>query len=154
VLGRNDSTFIYLNLIAERSDVQLAANNTTKNITEGTTRVLLLDGEQTAIAGLISNDNQNVRRGVPFLKDLPWWFFGLRYLFGYESVSIKKRELIVLIAAKLVTPLGNRRNVRMDLQDYIDAQKREFNKVQSRGYQEGRTREAPARRPRTSQRNR
>ncbi len=133
VIGKRDSTFIHLNIMAERSDVQLAALNTTKNITEGSTQVLLLDGEQTAMAGLISDEKQNVRRGVPGLKDLPPWFFGLRYLFGYESQTHTKKELIILIGARLVPKLANRRVLKRDVQDTIDEQKRELKRVRPNG---------------------
>lgn len=132
VIGRRDSTFIHLNIVAERSDVQLAALNTTKNIIEGSTQALLLDGEQTAIAGLISDERQNVRRGIPGLKDLPPWFFGLRYLFGYQSVTHTKKELIILIGARLVPKLTNRRVLKRDVHDALDEQKREFKRAQPR----------------------
>lgn len=133
VVGRNDSTFIHLNINAERSDVTLASTNTSKNITEGSTQVLLLDGEETAMAGLISTSHQTVRRGIPFLKDLPPWFFGLRYVFGYESVLHNKRELVILLGARLVNPLPERRNARIDMQDYLEGQKRELKRLQRGG---------------------
>ena len=153
VVGRNDSIFIHMEVNAERSDVTLAATNTSKNITESSTKVLLLDGEETAIAGLISNSQQNVRRGIPFLKDLPPWFFGLRYVFGYESITHNKRELVVLLGARVVDPLLDRRNTRIDMQDYLDGQKREMRRLQ-RGSSSGSS-AGPARRPRsTSQKNR
>ncbi len=151
VIGKRDSAFIHLNIIAERSDVQLAALNTTKNIIEGSTQVLLLDGEQTALAGMISDERQNVRRGVPLLKDLPPWFFGLRYLFGYESASHTKKELIILIGARLVPKLMNRRVLKRDVQDTMDEQKREFKRVQPNGGSyEAAPRENSTRRPKTT----
>jgi len=154
VVGRNDSTFIHLNVNAERSDVTLASTNTSKNITESSTKVLLLDGEETAMAGLISTSQQMVRRGIPFLKDLPAWFFGLRYVFGYESVLNNKRELVILLGARLVNPLLERRNTRIDMHDYLERQKNEIKRLQ-RGSSGTPTRESAGRRARsTSQRNR
>lgn len=155
VYGRRDSTFIHLNINAERSDVQLANTNTTKSITEGSTQVLLLDGEQTAIAGLISDERQSVRRGIPFLKDLPPWFLGLRYVFGYEATTYKKRELIILLGARLVTKLANRRNLRPEMREAIEGQKRELRRLQSEGgVSPTAPRESTTRKPRTtSQRN-
>jgi len=156
VVGKRDSTFIHLSINAERSDVQLANTNTTKNITEGSTQVLLLDGEQTAIAGLISDERQQVRRGVPILKDLPPWFFGLRYLFGYESTVHSKRELIILLGARIVPKLMNRRTLRRDVQDALDEQKRELRRAQPNGNSyEPTPRESATRKTRpTSQKNR
>ncbi len=153
VVGRNDSTFIHMEVKAERSDVTLASTNTSKNITESSTKVLLLDGEETAMAGLISTSQQNVRRGIPFLKDLPPWFFGLRYVFGYESVLNNKRELVILLGARVVDPLLDRRNTRIDMREYLDGQKREMKRLQ-RGSSSG-SPSGAARRPRsTSQKNR
>ncbi len=153
VVGRNDSTFIHMDVSAERSDVTLASTNTSKNITESSTKVLLLDGEETAMAGLISTSQQHVRRGIPFLKDLPPWFFGLRYVFGYESVLNNKRELVILLGARIVNPLLDRRNTRIDMQDYLERQKGELKRLQ-RGSPGSPLRESSSRRARsTSQKN-
>jgi general secretion pathway protein D len=69
---------------------------------------LLLNGEQTVIGGLFVNDETTVRNGIPILKDLPWWVFGLRYLFGSDSKEIAKKELVILIKADLVPTLKER----------------------------------------------
>ncbi len=45
---------------------------------------------------------------MPFLKDLPWWFFGLRYIFGYEDNIVNKKELVILIKADLVPSIQQR----------------------------------------------
>jgi len=39
---------------------------------------------------------------------LPWWVFGLRYIFGYDSKNIVKRELIVLLKAEILPSLEDR----------------------------------------------
>jgi type II secretory pathway component GspD/PulD (secretin) len=48
------------------------------------------------------------RTGVPFLKDLPWYVFGLRYLFGYDKDQDTKKELVILMKADLVPTLQER----------------------------------------------
>jgi type IV pilus assembly protein PilQ len=126
--GSNDSIFIYLDLFAERSDVQPDAIGVTKNITESTTRVLLLNGEETVIAGLFSYEIQNLRKGIPILKDLPAWFFGLKYLFGYESRGYTKKELVIFIRARILPKLLSRRLKRVNVRGYLGAQRREFNR--------------------------
>jgi type IV pilus assembly protein PilQ len=88
--------------------------------------VLLLNGEETAMAGLFSNEQTNVRKGVPVLKDLPWWFFGLRYLFGFNSQQIMKKELIILIKAEIVPNLVSRLKSKILEKNYLDERKREF----------------------------
>jgi len=136
VIGRNDSTFIYLAIAAERSDVQPDVIGVTKNITQGTTQVLLLNGEETVLAGLLSHEVQNVRKGVPVLKDLPPWFFGLRYLFSYESKKLTKRELVIFIEAKLVPTLLKRRITRNSAPEYFDKNWQELKKLQQRNNSE------------------
>jgi len=72
------------------------------------TRVMLLDGEQTVIGGLISTEESETRRGIPILKDLPGWFFGIRYLTGLTSTTLIQRELLIVLQASLVDPLRER----------------------------------------------
>jgi type IV pilus assembly protein PilQ len=45
---------------------------------------------------------------VPFLKDLPWYVFGLRYLFGYNLDQVDKKELVILLKAELIPTLQER----------------------------------------------
>ncbi len=45
---------------------------------------------------------------MPILKDLPWWFFGLRYLFGYDSKQVVKRELLVMLKADILPSVEER----------------------------------------------
>ncbi|MCZ6819494.1 MAG: type II and III secretion system protein, partial [Calditrichaeota bacterium] len=108
IIGEADSMFIHLDIKAERSTVNPDAINVTKTITESNTQVLLVDGEEVAIAGLFSNTVTTSRRGIPILKDLPPWFFGLRYLFGYSSKQVTKKELVILIRAKILPTIAAR----------------------------------------------
>jgi type IV pilus assembly protein PilQ len=127
VIGRNDSTFIHLDILAERSDVQPDAIGVTKSITEGHTQVLLLNGEETVLAGLLSHEVQNLHKGIPILKDLPL----LRYVFGYNSKTVKKKELVILIEAKLVPGLLERKIMQIDLYKHLDRERQEFKKLMS-----------------------
>ncbi|MFQ5864307.1 MAG: type II secretion system protein GspD [bacterium] len=126
VIGNRDSLFIHLDIKAERSSVNPDPVNVTKVITESRTQVLLLNGEETAIAGLFSNEVQNIRRGIPILKDLPPWFFGLRYLFGFSSKSVKKKELIILLQARVVPTIAERLSMRLGQRNYLEQKRLEF----------------------------
>ncbi len=101
IIDYNDTTFIYLDLAVERSSAQPDPVSTVISKEEASTHSLLLNGESTVIAGLYRTDRSEVRRGIPILKDLPKWFFGLRYLFGFNSTDVSQSELIVLIQAEL-----------------------------------------------------
>lgn len=108
IIEYQDTTFIYVELHAERSSAQPDPVSTIISKEEADTHALLLDGESTVIAGLYRTDRSEVRRGIPILKDLPSWFFGLRYLFGYNSTDASETELIVLIQAELEESIPNR----------------------------------------------
>ncbi|MBZ0199853.1 MAG: type II and III secretion system protein [Ignavibacteriaceae bacterium] len=100
--------YILLEINAERSSYVPDPATTIINKTMANTQVLMLDGEEIIIGGLFVNEDTKVRTGIPFLKDLPWWFFGLRYIFGSDETSVNKKELVLLIKATLVPSLKER----------------------------------------------
>lgn len=108
IVDVGDTTLIYLELEAERSSAQPDPVSTIINKQQANTHALLLDGESTVIAGLYRTEESEVRRGIPILKDLPGWFFGLKYLFGYNSTDFQESELIVLLQAELEESLDQR----------------------------------------------
>lgn len=108
VLVHEGNPYIYMSVAAERSTAQPDPVSTIVNKQEANTEILLLSGESTVIAGLYETDIQKTRRGIPILKDLPGWFLGLRYLFGYESTSSSVQELVILIKATLLPTLEER----------------------------------------------
>ncbi len=108
VITMNDTSFVHLSIKAERSSAQPDPVSTVINKQQAETQVLLFSGEQTVIAGLFETEETRVRRGVPVLKDLPVWFFGLRYLFGYNSTDVSEKELVVILKARIVPSLAER----------------------------------------------
>lgn len=100
--------YVYLKLKVERSSANPGTITTEIRKTTAETSVLLLDGEETAIGGLYVNEETSDRRGVPILKDLPWWVLGLRYIFGYDQKSIATKEIIMLIKADILPSLKDR----------------------------------------------
>jgi len=126
IITQGKLSFIHLQIRAEKSDVIPSAGTVIKKTTEGKTQVLLLNGEETAMAGLFSNEITNSRKGVPFLKDLPWWFFGLKYLFGYNSQQVTKKELIILIKAEIVPSLVTRLKSKILERNYLKERRNQF----------------------------
>ena len=104
--------YVLLKLTAERSSAEPGTLTTEIRKTQANTEVLMLNGEEKAISGLFINEETNVRLGIPILKDLPWWFFGLRYIFGYESKQITKKEIIILVKAEIVPDLKSRTGIK------------------------------------------
>ena len=103
----DDIDFIEILVEAERSAVIDPVRNLISKTVAKTT-VLLRDGEQTAIGGLYGEDVSVVRTGVPFLRDLPAWMFGLRYLFGHESTQYSKTELVIMLKVDIVPSVRER----------------------------------------------
>lgn len=105
---------IILNLSIERSSGQPSAVSTIITKSTSSTELVLYDGEETVIAGLFDTDEVKTRSGIPILKDLPWWVFGIRYLTGYDSYEKKEREFIITLKAEVVdTALKRARQDRL-----------------------------------------
>jgi type IV pilus secretin PilQ/predicted competence protein len=68
------------------------------NTSEADTRVMVDDGQTAVIGGLIRINDSDVRRGVPFLKDVP----GLGYLFRSSNMRRQSRELIIFVTPRIV----------------------------------------------------
>ena len=106
VYTQDSIDFVSLDLNLQNSS--LGGSQTTGlivNTEQADTKVLLLDGEQTTIGGLYSTTESTHREGIPVLKDLPWWVFGIKYLTGSDQVTVQKKELIILLRASIVPTL-------------------------------------------------
>lgn len=126
--SEDDGTpFIYMTVETERSTAQPDPVSTIVNKQEAQTELLMLSGESAVIAGLYETEVTTTRRGIPFLKDLPGWFLGLRYIFGFDSKEHTVQELVVLIKAELVPTLQNRFNEPFrERPDLLEETRREF----------------------------
>lgn len=102
IISEDNLNYILLKIHVERSSFVPDATTTIINKTSADTRVVMVNGEETVIGGMYIDQVTKTRNGIPFLKDLPWWFFGLRYIFGYDDNLIVKKELVILIKASLV----------------------------------------------------
>lgn len=100
--------YILLKILVERSSFTLSEQTTEIRKTNASTQILMLNGEETVLGGLFVNEETQTRNGIPFLKDLPGWFFGLRYLFGSDQTITTKKELVILLKAELLPTLEER----------------------------------------------
>ncbi|MBI4546758.1 MAG: type II and III secretion system protein, partial [Ignavibacteriae bacterium] len=124
---QSDTDFIYLDIAVEQSDAIPGVTPTiNRNIVK--THALLYDGEETVIGGMYTTREQEIREGIPVLKDLPWWFLGLRYIFGSESKSKTKVELIILLKAELIPAIRDRMATTETQQNIINNKRREYQK--------------------------
>lgn len=128
IITDGDQTFIHLIIIAERSSGTPGQISTVITKSRAETEVLLLDGEETIIGGLFASEETTVREGIPILKDLPWWVFGIRYLTGFNRKTFNQRELIVLLKAELVPTLEERLAKEGERRDLLKQKKSEYDR--------------------------
>ncbi len=105
VYEENGIKFINLEVKAERST---ASPGPVINKSSASTFNVLFDGEEMVMGGLYTTVESAERGGVPYLKDLPWWVFGLKYLFGYDKQTTTTQELIILMKAELIPTVEER----------------------------------------------
>jgi MSHA type pilus biogenesis protein MshL len=68
------------------------------NVREMSTTVRVKNGEMLVIGGLISSSSSNSDSFIPGTKKIPF----LKYLFGYEEKTERKRELIILLQPRII----------------------------------------------------
>jgi type IV pilus assembly protein PilQ len=105
-----NNELIDLSYTATKSSVVPGTVSTLVNKTETSGKIMLLNGEENYVGGLYTNEENTTRQGIPLLKDLPWWVFGLRYVFGYDKVSVDRKELLIVLRAELVPTIDERIN--------------------------------------------
>ncbi len=108
VYKENGIDYVLLSILVERSSFILSEQTTEIKKTNAETQVLMLNGEESILGGLFVNEQTIVRNGIPILKDLPWWVFGIRYLTGSDQTVDKKKELVILLKTELVPTLKER----------------------------------------------
>jgi type IV pilus assembly protein PilQ len=108
VYKENGIDYVLLNIMVERSSFQKTETQSEIKKTTANTQVLVLNGEETILGGLFVTEEVVARNGIPFLKDLPWWVFGIRYLTGSDQTIERKKELVILLKTELLPTLKER----------------------------------------------
>lgn len=102
IVKAGDHEVVHLLVDIERSSGTPGNVSTIINKSKSSTELVLYNGEEAVIAGLYDTDEIRLRSGIPILKDLPWWVFGIRYLTGYYKYEKKERELIIIIKPEIM----------------------------------------------------
>lgn len=124
VLIENEEKSIFLSIEVEKSSATPGNISTIIDKSKSKTFVLLYDGEETVIGGLYDKDIKKGRGGIPILKDLPWWVFGLKYLFGYETQSETIREMIVIVKAEIIDQAEERKSHSKPTDEQIEIERK------------------------------
>lgn len=131
VFTENSIDYILLKILVERSSFNSNEQTTEIRKTTAETQAILLNGEETVIGGLFVNEEIKVRNGIPILKDLPWWFFGIRYLTGSDETVVRKKELVILLKAELLESLAVRNKIPNINNNVLDERKERNNYLQN-----------------------
>ncbi|MBA2244505.1 MAG: AMIN domain-containing protein [Gemmatimonadetes bacterium] len=91
---------ILMQLHAERSSAQPAAGDigVVFQTQQGTTRLLVADGETAVIGGLTVSEVASSRTGIPFLMEIPY----LGALFRTSRSQEQKRDLLIMVTPHIV----------------------------------------------------
>ncbi|TAK66239.1 MAG: hypothetical protein EPO24_01720 [Bacteroidetes bacterium] len=108
IIHEDTIDFIWVDLEIERSFVVTTGELPIIDRNKTRTKLLLIDGEEAFLSGLYYNQTSIIRTGIPYLKDLPPWVLGLRYIFGSDETTINKRELAILIKVEILPSLRER----------------------------------------------
>jgi type IV pilus assembly protein PilQ len=100
--------YALLNLNVEKSAFEPGTPNNEILKETANTDVLLLNDEEAIVGGLTTGTTVNYRGGIPGLKDLPWWVFGLKYLFGFDQQQYVESEVIILVKIEVIPTLRER----------------------------------------------
>jgi type IV pilus assembly protein PilQ len=125
IVEGNGTEAIHLKARVENSTVLPGMERTTIGKSSSDTDVLLYNGETTVIGGLYSTDESVVRNGVPFLKDLPWWVFGIKYITGVNRTIRSQKEMVVVIKAEIVDTVEDRMKKIIPIEEELENHRKE-----------------------------
>ncbi len=131
ILKQGDKEAIHLIASVENSSAIPGDISTIITKSTSQTELLLYDGEETVIGGLYDTDYQVIRRGIPLLKDLPWWVFGIRYLTGYNSKEKSSGEMIILLKAEILKPIIERRDKMLSIKEKISETREDNRQIEN-----------------------
>jgi len=115
VIIRDTLKVTKLKIHVERSSSIPQNDNKEINRTFTETEVLLKNKEEMIIGSLLLDEELIIREGIPILRDLPWWVFGLRYLTGYDSKLMVHKEVVILVSSEILPLIADRLNRNEDI---------------------------------------
>ena len=95
-----DDGYMMMDIHPEISEGSIVNDLPQKKSTETTTKLLVKDGQTIILGGLMKEYSQEVKKGVPFLMDIPF----LGTLFRRTDIENEKREIIILMSPHIITP--------------------------------------------------
>jgi type IV pilus assembly protein PilQ len=106
IYKKDSLNFALLKVNVERSFAMPNELSTEVKKTNAKSEIIMKDGDEAIIAGLLYNQFVKSRSGIPVLKDLPWWVLGIRYLTGSDRYESLQKEVILLIKTEVIPSLS------------------------------------------------
>jgi type IV pilus assembly protein PilQ len=125
IIQENGIEAIHLKANVENSQVLPGTERTTIGKSSSNTDVLLFDGETTVIGGLFTTDVTTIRNGVPFLKDLPWWVLGIKYITGVNRQIKSEKEMVIVLKAEIVDTVQERIRKIIPIEENLEKHRQE-----------------------------
>jgi type IV pilus assembly protein PilQ len=135
LLKAEDIEYVYLDFAFEQSSLVSGGELPVINKNSSKQTLVAIHGEEVSTSGYYTYNETNERVGIPILKDLPWWFLGLRYIFGSERTSVSKTQIIYLFKIEILPSLRERSALKKQESDLEMMRKRmdsEIEKLRSK----------------------
>lgn len=110
IYAEDTLNFTLLNINVERSFAIPGELSTEIKKTQTKSELILKDGDEAIVAGLVYNQFIKVRTGIPILRDLPWWVLGLRYLTGTDKYESLQKEVVLIIKSEVIPSIKEQVN--------------------------------------------
>ena len=129
----SDSGLITLEIQVEKSDVATSALGNLKDVPvfdKKTAKTVLsvLDGQMIVIGGLIEDQKNVTKSGVPFLSKIPI----IGGLFGSQSYTKSKTELMILMTPHIITDYSQSKAVTDEFRQKLEGIRKEFEERERR----------------------
>lgn len=98
------------------------------NKTTAKTVLSIKEGQTIAIGGLIRNNKGATRRGLPVLSKIPV----IGFLFGSDTDSYERRELILLLTPHIITDQIQSNTVTQEFKEKMEGLRNEFDKEKNK----------------------
>jgi general secretion pathway protein D len=123
----SDSGLITLEIQVEKSSVRTAALGNLPSVpvfdkTTAKTTVSVLEGQSLVLGGLIDENKNVTKQGIPFLYKLPI----IGALFGTQSYSTIKQELIILMTPRIISDALQSKSVTEEFKQKVQGLKKDF----------------------------
>ncbi len=126
----SDAGLISLDLEIERSDADSKALGNLENVPfflkrTAKTTLSVLEGQTIVIGGLIEDNKDTKKSGIPWLSKIPI----LGALFGAQEYSVVRTELIIMMTPHVVTDHMQSKTVTDEFRNKVEGLKKELEKI-------------------------